>query len=144
MKKLIVMLVLCTLLLAGCDELLQKADEVIGQADYYATDPNSPVQITAEQLEGLVAAATAAVVAIPGFPYAQVILGALAVANAAIALILKLRKRTTDKTLAAVVLAVDNSENKASKLIKEDVAANLQAQKIYRQGRAIIQDAKNS
>ncbi len=156
MKTAWILLFCCALVAsAGC-ELEEDTIEAIGQADYYMSDPNSPVQVTAEQLEYLVAAAVAAVVAIPGFPYAKAILGALAVINAAIVLILKLRKRTVEKTLSSVVKAVDSVEKKPAKeykgdkdyttvgeLVKDNVEYELQSNKIYRQGKALIQDAKN-
>ena len=157
MKKWILLFCCALVVSAGC-ELEEDTTEVIGQADYYMSDPNSPVQVTAEQLEYLVAAAVAAVVAIPGFPYAKAILGALAVINAAIVLILKLRKRTVEKTLSSVVKAVEGVEEKPAKAYKGDKAPNttvgelvkdgvkyeLSEAGIYRQGKALIQDAKNA
>jgi len=100
--------VFCLLLATGCEpeQVTGPIQDVIGQAHYQATDPCSPVQVTAEQLKQMTDSATILVTAAEvatGFPYAKTILGALAVMQAVLALILSWRKKKTQTALEEVI-----------------------------------------
>lgn len=102
MKKLMLFsVVLCALLVLSCEP--ESATNVIANVNEAMSDPNSSVQVTAENLQELVGTGMILVQAIPGFPYAKAILGALAIVQAVITIILGWRKQVNKTALKEVV-----------------------------------------
>jgi len=97
------------LVFAGCnpEDTITAIQQGAGEAHYQATDPCSPVQVTAQQLKQMTDSATILVTtaaATVGFPYAKAILGALAVIQGVLALVLGWQKKQTQTALEQVVL----------------------------------------
>lgn len=102
MKIVIMMASIVLLLFVGCEP--EDAKEVVTDFNASLTDPNSSIQVTAENLQELVETGMILVRAIPGFPYAKAILGALAIVQAVIGIILGWRKNVNKRALKEVVL----------------------------------------
>lgn len=113
-------------LFSGCN-----AEETIGQLDYQMTDPNSPAQILAEQIQQSTSAiqqlVTAAAVTV-GFPYTKAILVGLAAIQGVAAMILGWRKRQTTKALEDVVRSVEVAKKAMSPSDSETLRDNLNNQ----------------
>jgi len=102
MKNLLLVgVVLCALLVLSCEP--ESTIGAINDVNEAMSDPNSSVQLTAENLQELVGTSIILVSAIKGFPYAKAILGALAIVQAVLTVILGWRKHTTTKALKEVV-----------------------------------------
>lgn len=102
MKKLmLVSVVLCTLLVLSCDP--DSITNALADANNAMTDPNSAIQLTAENLQEMIATGVILVKAVPGFPYAKALLGGLAIAQAILTMILGWRKRVTTTALKQAV-----------------------------------------
>lgn len=97
----LVSVVLCALLVLSCEP--ESAIGVINDVNEAMTDPNSSIQVTAENLQDLINTGAILVQAVPGFPYAKAILGALAIAQAVLAVILGWQKQVNKKALKEVV-----------------------------------------
>lgn len=103
MKKLmLISVVLCAVLVLSCEP--EGTIDRIRDVNNAMTDPNSSIQITAENLQDLVGTSMFLVRAIPSFPYAKAILGALAIAQAILTIILGWRKHVNSQALKEVVL----------------------------------------
>lgn len=97
MKKLmLISIVLCLVL--SCEP-----ESVITDINEGMTDPNSTIQVTAENLQEVVGTSMILVKAIHGFPYAKAILGALAILQGILTIILGWRKHVNTKALKEVV-----------------------------------------
>ncbi len=105
----IISIVCIMFLIAGCEpeRITTAITGGVDQAHYQATDPCSPVQVTAEQLKQITDSAAILIttaVATTGFPYAKAILGSITVIQAILGLILSWRKKQTQTALEEVVI----------------------------------------
>lgn len=102
MKKLMLVgCVLFALLVLSCEP--ESAIELIADVNDVMSDPNSSIQVTAGNLQEMITTGAILVKAVPGFPYAKAILGALAIAQAVLAMILGWQKQNNKKALKEVV-----------------------------------------
>lgn len=97
----LVNIVLCVLLVVGCEP--ESATNAIAGFDEAMSDPNSTVQVTAENLKELVDLGVVIIKTVPGFPYAKFLFSALAIVQAVIAIVLSWRKHINTKALKEVV-----------------------------------------
>jgi len=119
--KTAITILICGLIALG---LLGCTPEDVQAIGDQVTDPNGPVQQAAEQIGNAVQPLRGVVRAVPGFPFAQAVLGGLAVVEAFIGIILGFRKRTSDKALREVVIGnealKDTDEFKKSSVLRSN------------------------
>lgn len=133
MKKLmLVSVVLCTLLVLSCDP--DSITNALADANNAMTDPNSAIQLTAENLQEMIATGVILVKAVPGFPYAKALLGGLAIAQAILTMILGWRKHVTTTALKQAV--------RGNEILKKDLKKGSVGIDEFRKAQDAAQDEK--
>ncbi len=145
-KTVLVFVVLCFVGAGGCD--LTDAQKIVADVNTQITDPESDLQQTVEVVGTVAKQAQRIVVLLPAIPGAGLIGGISSLVLLIIAVLQGLAKKKVKKTLSAVVKAIDTQSDEeipesAKQSIKAEVAYNLRDNKIYPEGRVLIQEAKN-
>ena len=128
MKSKILLLSVCVLLPVlpmACEP------EDVSEFQEYMSDPNSDVQVAAEQIGEAIKPLQVLVQTTSGFPYAKTILAGLAVVQLAIGLILSWRKKAVATQLAEVIKGGEIFKKTADdKAVKQFQTAQDEAQTV--------------